>query len=185
MAIPINIRSATLFYLAVLGLALLWGGLRGGLNVFVLPPEARVPEVPSLVWRVGLGVAVGLVAVLAARFLSRQKWARRLNEEFRRLLGPLSLAEVSVLAAVSAVAEEAFFRGAMQPDLGYVATSLVFGFLHIGPGRTFWPWTLSALAAGFVLGAVTFYTGDLLAATLAHFTVNYFNLWQLASVSPA
>lgn len=175
-----HVGGAVAFYVAVLGIALGWGALRGDVNIFVLPAESLGGTL-DLPWRVGLGIGVGSLAVVAARLISRFQWARRLNAEFRRLLGPLSLAQVTLLAIASAVAEEAFFRGAMQPDLGLVPTSVIFGLLHVGPGRAFWPWTLSALAAGFALGAVTHYTGDLLAATLAHFTVNYFNLWQIAA----
>jgi hypothetical protein len=182
MAVRINVLGACLLYAALLGLALLWGGLRGDVNVFVLPREAGTPP-PGLVGSVALGVGLGVVAVLASRGISRFEWARRLNAEFRRLLGPLTLGQVTVLAITSAVAEEAFFRGAMQPALGYPATSIIFGLLHLGPGRVYWPWTFSALAAGFAFGGITLYTGDILAATLAHFTVNYFNLWHLSTGS--
>jgi membrane protease YdiL (CAAX protease family) len=180
VSIRIHVLGATLFYAGLLGVALIWGALRGDVNVFVLPREPGA-TFPAWFWHVGIGIGIGAVAVGVARYVSRAEWARKLNAEFGRILGPLSLQQVAVLAVVSAVGEEAFFRGAMQPDLGYVPTSLIFGLLHIGPGREFWPWTLSALAAGFILGGITLYTGDIVAATLAHFTINYFNLWQLVS----
>ena len=183
MAVRINVGVASLFYLALLGAALGWGALRGDVNVFVLPPDATLGEAPPFLLRLGIGVGLGLVSVLTARAVSRLPWARRLNSEMGRIFGPLQLWQVAVLAVASAVGEEAFFRGAMQPALGYVLTSVIFGLLHVGPGKEFWPWTLSALVAGFLLGAATLYTGDILAATLAHFTVNYFNLWQLTSGS--
>lgn len=173
-----HLRTAALFYAGILGAALLWGWLRGDVNVFVLPPGD--PVAPELHWRVGLGVGGGLLFVATARVFARFAWAQRLEAEFRRLLGPLRLRHVTVLALLSAVAEEAFFRGAMQPTLGLVPTSLVFGLMHIGPGRAFWPWTATALAAGFALGGITELTGDLLAAILAHFTVNYFHLWRIS-----
>lgn len=170
---------ALIFYGLLLGGALLWGSLRGDINVFVLERTAGEPR-PDLLIRVGLGVGIGLGFVLLARLLVGFKWSRRLGEEMRKLLGDLSLRDVTILAIASSVAEEAFFRGAMQPQLGVVAASIVFGLMHIGPGRAFWPWTLWALISGFALGYVTEYTGDILAATLAHFTVNYFNLWQIS-----
>jgi membrane protease YdiL (CAAX protease family) len=177
----LNVLSASVFYGVLLGLALLWGALRGDVNVFVLSSDSRATWAPAVIYRVFIGIGVGLVAVFAARLLARQAWARDLNAQFRELLGPLSLTQVSILAVASAVGEEAFFRGAMQPDLGWVLTGVIFGLLHMGPGRQFWPWTVSALGMGFILGGLTYFTGDLLAATLAHFTVNYFNLWQLSS----
>jgi hypothetical protein len=178
-----SVSRALVFYAVLLGGALLWGGLRGDLNVFVLVRESGEPR-PPLPMNVAWGVGVGLFFVLASRLVSRFAWSKRLTREFRRLIGPLTLWQVTLLAISSSIAEEALFRGAMQPSWGVVATSLVFGVLHVGPGRAFLPWTLSALASGFALGYVTEHTGDLLAATLAHFTVNYFNLSQIARAEP-
>src|SRR5437773_58290 len=106
MASRIHVRTVLLFYLAMLGAALLWGALRGDVNVFVLPREGGEPR-PELPIRVALGVGGGLFGVLLARVLSRASWARRLNEEFRKWFGTITLFQVTVFAVTSAVAEEA------------------------------------------------------------------------------
>lgn len=175
-----SVRRALWFYAALLGVALLWGVLRGDWNIFVYEREAAGGR-PELWLRALAGVGLGLFFVALSAWMGRFTWSQRLGGEFRRLLGPLTLTDVTLLAISSSVGEEALFRGAMQPSWGFVITSLVFGLVHMGPGRTFWPWTLTALLSGFALGGLCEWTGDILAATLAHFTLNYFNLWRIAA----
>lgn len=175
----LSATRALAFYGVLLGVALGWGALRGDVNVFVYERLDAEPR-PDLLLRVGLGLGVGLFFVLMTRLAARFSWSKRLGAEFRKLLGELTLRDVTILAITSAVGEEALFRGAMQPEFGFLWTSLIFGLLHMGPGKAFWPWTLWALLCGFALGWLGDYTGDLLAPTLAHFTVNYFNLWQIS-----
>ncbi|QIN80791.1 CPBP family intramembrane metalloprotease [Rubrobacter marinus] len=63
------------------------------------------------------------------------------------------------LAVLSGVGEEALFRGALQPEIGIVASSLLFGALHVGPDRRYLLWTLWAVGAGFLFGALYAWTG--------------------------
>jgi hypothetical protein len=162
-------------YGVLLAIAILWAWLRGDRPLFELP----APMEPA--WSALIGTAAGLlVALLSQLTVSRFTWARRLEEEFARILGPLTMFEVVLLALLSGVAEEAFFRGAMQPSLGFVLTSLIFGLLHIGPSKTYLPWTVMALAMGFALGAMYIWTGTLIAPILCHFLINTINLRRIA-----
>lgn len=164
-------------YAGMLGLACLWSWLRADPGLLVWHQSPR----PSPWLAAGIGVAIGLVVVGASRVAaSRLAWAADLEREFARLLGPLSASEVCVLTAASAVAEEAFFRAAMQPSLGLVLTAVVFGLMHFGPRRTLWPWTLMALGMGFVLGWLADWSGSLVAPILCHATINGLNLWAIA-----
>ena len=88
---------------------------------------------------------------------------------------------VVALALASGVAEEAFFRGALQPHVGLVAASLIFGVVHFVPRREFLPWTVFAVAAGFLLGWLFDTTGNLVAPVVAHTTINAVNLWLLSN----
>ncbi len=88
-----------------------------------------------------------------------------------------------MLAILSGLGEELFFRAAMQPSLGLLPTSLLFALLHLQPGRGPGAWSLFALAAGLLLGLLTLQTGNILAATVAHILVNWVNLRRLASTS--
>jgi len=79
--------------------------------------------------------------------------------------------------------EEMLFRGLLQPAIGIVWSSLIFGLLHVGPDRRYAPWTLMAIGMGFAFGGLHYYTGNLLAPILAHFTINHFNLTAIAKGS--
>ena len=63
---------------------------------------------------------------------------------------------------------------AMPPRVGGEAA--VFAALHIGPGRRFLPWTVSALALGVAFGWLAMWTGNLGGPIAAHFTINFLNL---------
>lgn len=88
-------------------------------------------------------------------------------------LGPLLVdragkSELILVSVLSGVGEETFFRGALQPELGLVATSVLFGALHVVPELRFFLWTLLSVGAGFLFGFLFECTGGLLAPTIAH-----------------
>lgn len=133
------------------------------------------------------GVLFGLlIAKLTRLSVYRLQWARDLHTEFRGLLGP-PLRDVTIFsfAAFSSVAEELFFRGAIQPELGIIWTSLIFGMLHVPTGKKFLMWTVQAIIMGFALGGLFWATGNLTAPILAHFTINYQNLHFINSYDPS
>ena len=76
--------------------------------------------------------------------------------------------DLILVAVISGVGEEALFRGALQPILGILVTSLLFGALHVGPDRRYLIWTVWAVGAGFLFGALYEWTGGLLAPATAH-----------------
>lgn len=128
-----------------------------------------------------IGILAGLLLGLGIVFLSqlsayRFEWARALHREFRAMLGPLPDSEIVILAAASSLGEEMFFRGAVLPSYGLVASSAIFALLHIGPKLRYLPWTVSSFVAGLIFGQLFLWTGDLTGAVAAHFTVNFLNL---------
>jgi uncharacterized protein len=124
-----------------------------------------------------LGFAVGLGVVWLTRIATRHfQWARDLHGSFRDLLGPLTGHEIMILALASSIGEELLFRGALLPWMGVWLQALVFALLHVGPGRRFLPWTLSALVLGLAFGWLAEWTGSLGAPIAAHFAINYLNL---------
>jgi membrane protease YdiL (CAAX protease family) len=72
------------------------------------------------------------------------------------------------------------FRGVLQPRLGWLWASLMFGALHFPIRSILIPWSLFALAMGFVLAAFTEVFQNLWPAILLHFMINYLNLHDLA-----
>ena len=183
----ISVGFVTGFYLFLAALA--WGlaALLGDLDLLVWHNR----NATSVYYDAGMGVAVGLITVVASQVLDRTtSWAQELGREFGKVLGPVDMSAALIFAIASAIGEELLFRGFLQQILSvsvfggpygdWVAlavATLVFGLLHMGPDiKKFWPWTVMALVLGGVFGWMYMYTGNILAPMLAHFTVNFFNL---------
>lgn len=93
---------------------------------------------------------------------------------------PLDALQTLVLAGgLAAVLEEFFYRGVVQQGLvgrwgtarGVLATAVLFGFCHGGPGLSVGSWVTAAIAAsclGVVLGALRQASGSILAPILFH-----------------
>jgi len=124
-----------------------------------------------------IGFAIGAGVVALTRLATRHfQWARDLHASFRDLLGQLSGKEIVILALASSVGEELLFRGALLPWLGVWVQAIVFALLHVGPGRRFLPWTLSALVLGIAFGWLAVWTKNLGGPIAAHFAINFLNL---------
>lgn len=133
---------------------------------------------------IGLGVAFALAVVAFSAFGSRRfDWARSLESEFRRVLGPMSDSEAFLAAVLSGCAEELLFRGALQPLIGFPLASLLFGLVHVGPARRFIPWTIFAIVAGFAFGSLVHFGFGLLPAMLSHGLINFLNLRRIGDES--
>ncbi|MGH0032694.1 MAG: CPBP family intramembrane glutamic endopeptidase [Myxococcota bacterium] len=176
------VRTAAIFYAVLLGLALGVSTLTGHPLLYADPAADRGidwPRDPA----VG-ALAAGLVIALSALLSAATRWGEALSRALAELLGPLRPRDCLLLAAMSGVAEEALFRGALQPLVGWVAASLLFGLAHFAPRRELWPWTGFTVAAGFGLGWLYEATGNLVAPVVAHFGVNAVNLWLLSRRRP-
>lgn len=126
---------------------------------------------------VGAGLALAVLTVVLTRAWARRfRWARALHDSFREILGDLRPGAVVVLALASGIGEELFFRAGLQPFAGWVIASLLFGLVHIGPTKRYWPWTVWAVVMGFLLGAIYEGTGSILGCVLAHVLINGVNL---------
>lgn len=175
-------RLAWCLYLVMALAGVLWIGAREGIIPLGLFLDPRGWWLDLLL---GLGAAALLLGVWTAaeRVLPQ---ARDLEEKIAELLGPLTRSEAVGLAVLSGFGEEVFFRGALQGALpgmaGWVVASVVFGLVHTGPGRAFRLWTLFALSAGFLLGGLMLWRGNLLSPVVAHFAVNAVNLSRLAAL---
>jgi membrane protease YdiL (CAAX protease family) len=130
-----------------------------------------------------LGAALGGAVVALTRVATRHfQWAADLHTSFKDLLGPLTVREIVILALASSIGEELLFRGALLPWFGVWIQAAVFAALHIGPGRRFLPWTLSALALGVAFGWLATWTSNLGGPIAAHFTINFLNLRHIVAV---
>ena len=169
---------AVLVYVPLALAAIAWAGLGGDRLAWVHPSPASVAPYPErLLLSLGLGLGLGVVVVALTPVLSeRAEWARALQRELEPIAKMLSPAAITLLALLSGVSEELFFRGAMQPVLGLVVTSVIFGALHTGPKRAFIAWSLWAFVMGLLFGWIFDYTGVLWGPVFAHVFINQRNL---------
>jgi len=165
-------------YGAMTLVALVIAAGRGDPDVYRFSAEPRWALLagPIIGILVGLGV-VGLTRVATRHFA----WARYLHISFHDLLGPVTGREIMILAVASAIGEELLFRGALLPWLGPWWQAVAFALLHVGPGRRFLPWTVSALVLGAGFGWLAVLTTNLGAPIAAHFTINFLNLRFIAA----
>jgi uncharacterized protein len=167
---------AIVFYGLLFAVALIWARLESR------PLVLRSPGLEvSWLRDVSLGSITAAALVVASRALTAATSAgRALAEALARVLGRPGLGVCLALAAISGIAEEAFFRGALQPRVGLVVASGLFAAAHFAPRREFWPWPFFAFAAGVAFGALFDATGNLVAPVVAHAGVNAWNLRWLA-----
>jgi membrane protease YdiL (CAAX protease family) len=141
-----------------------------------LGPRASLPTLLL----VGLALTLGLwgTAWLLERTLPSFRFATQLLE---RLVGGLRLGrlEAVMFAALTATAEELFFRGALQSLIGVWGQALVFGLLHPLPRRG-WSYTLYTALSGLAFGYAVTLTGSLLPGLIAHFLINLHGLWEVS-----
>lgn len=166
------VQAAVLFYgpVALLSYAVLFW--RHGWDLFCPAPG-------WLFWSL-VACAVGLATCwLSKVLLSQFDWAQDMEDEFLNVLGPLTLGEVAVLALTSSVAEEALFRGVLQPWLGLTYATILFAAVHVPMSKKLLAWPIFALVIGFVLGGLAQVSGSLIPPIVTHFTINGLNLFVI------
>lgn len=177
--------AAAYAMLCVVALALTWP--RGSPLQHPEPSElaTALGEGSAHLWSLGLGVAFGLLVILASRLtVQRYEWARRLHVELRPFARSLSPTGVLVLALLSSAGEELLFRSLLQPWMGLWPQALLFGLVHQLPGPSRWVWAAWAFGVGLVLGMLFQVTGSLLGPLAAHALVNGVNLTFLKHHDP-
>jgi membrane protease YdiL (CAAX protease family) len=178
---PASIVRMGLFFYGAMGIAaLVWRMWTPGDSILHPSPAAaaRAWSVPAAL---GAGLAAGLVALAISEALTR--WTalgQALSDLLAESLGPLDRANAWLLALASGLAEEMFFRGALQPKVGILGASILFGAAHFLPRRELALWSVYAIGIGLGLGALYEWTGQLVAPVAAHVLVNGINLPRLA-----
>ena len=158
---PRFVGFAAVFYAALFSGAALLGALEGR-----YPFALGDPALFGLL--AGVVTACGTVASGALLYRLLPVLRKVSDELAPRLVDGARRWDLVLVSVFSGIGEEAFFRGALQPVLGVVATSILFGLLHIGPDRRYLAWTLWAVGAGFLFGFLYEWTGGLLAPMTAH-----------------
>lgn len=168
------VKNSTVFYL-IIGTV---GALISYFHHETLLTGFALPET----WREGLylggfGVlGAGVLIVLAHLFEDLFPSFRALRLLLMRFMGQLPLAALLYLAVVSSISEEILFRAAIQPSIGLILTSLLFGLLHLGPSNGISAWSLWAFLAGLLLGWMYQSTQSLWPPLIAHVSVNSYSM---------
>lgn len=175
------VRFGLYFYGAMGIAALVWRMATPGDSI-LHPSPAAAARAWSPLAAAAIGVAAGLVAVALSELLTRfTTIGRALADVLAEAIGPIDHANAWLLAFASGLAEEMFFRGALQPKVGILWASLLFGAVHFLPRRELAFWSVFAMAIGAGLGQLYEWTGHLAAPVAAHVVVNGINLPRLAA----
>jgi hypothetical protein len=163
-------------------IAIVWGK---GSPLHHPDPWLHLSALDGHSYSLAVGLAFSALIVVTTRALvPRISWARALHRQLRPIATGISFAGIGVLAVLSAVGEEVFFRGLLQPWVGLVPQALLFGFLHQVPGQSRWVWVSWATLVGLALGAMFALTGSLVGPLVAHAIINGLNLSYLKRHDP-
>lgn len=149
-------------------------------------------------WFYWLGVVILLISFPLQGYLGQlnaqipfPKWVVDMEEDMRAQTAvflshrsPMDLLiNLLMIAAIPAICEEAFFRGALQrifiqgfnkPWPAIILTGAVFSFIHM-EFLGFFP----RMSMGILLGAIYWYSGSLWTSILAHFFVNGIQIYAV------
>lgn len=152
-----------LFYLGFVG-----AGSEGGpIRALGLRAEGA-PR--ALAWGAGSAVVVVLLIALASAAISGLDVELPDNTRALEIARSITVLGAIGLAVGSAVSEEIFFRGFLQPRVGYWGQAILFSLAHLSYVNVLEVVVTFALALLF--GALYKRTGSLLAPIAGHFTFN-------------
>ena len=89
-----------------------------------------------------------------------------------RVFANRSTFQIFVIAIVVSFAEEIFFRGVLQTQIGYIPASLLFALIHFRYLSKFILFIVTVMLS-FLLGWLFFKTGNLLVPIFVHFTIDF------------
>ncbi|MBW2230348.1 MAG: CPBP family intramembrane metalloprotease [Deltaproteobacteria bacterium] len=170
------VRIGLYFYAAMMAAALLWRMGFYGESILHATAGGSTADI-----RWGRDALIGAVSGLAVVAISAAMtrlthWGEALARALGSSLGELSFRDALLLACASGLGEELFFRAALQPRVGLLWASLIFGAAHFVPRREMLPWSVFAVAAGLLFGVLFEWTGNVVAPIVAHALVNAVNL---------
>ena len=178
------VRISSFFYLvmAVLGFVIIY--FSGG-NFDVFSWSTDGDDIDNLVRIVFL--TIGILYCLGYLIEEIFPDYRDVKSSMTEMLSALPLWAPPVLGIVSGIGEEVLFRGALQPLLGWIVTSVLFGLVHLAPATAsrssrITSWSLATGIAGLLFGYIFLKTENLLPCIIAHALINclsmYWMIWE-------
>jgi membrane protease YdiL (CAAX protease family) len=133
-----------------------------------------------------LGLALAAILVASTRMaVQRFTFAQKLHSDLRPVARNLTVSSVVLIALLSSLGEELFFRAFLAPRVGVLAQALVFGMAHQVRGPSRWVWVAWASLVGVCFGWLFLATGSLVGPIAAHAVVNAYNLIFLRNHDPS
>ncbi|MCE1246404.1 MAG: CPBP family glutamic-type intramembrane protease [Firmicutes bacterium] len=142
----------------------------------------RIPVFENIKFDKGsiiLGILMGgVVLASSGLFYLIDKFAfnLKMREMIEKMIYPIfskvSFPDIIMMAVMSGIAEEVFFRGILMKEFGIIAASLIFGALHTSSKDTWFMGFWSALAGVFFC-ILYIKTGNLLVPIIAHAVNNF------------
>jgi uncharacterized protein len=133
-----------------------------------------------------LGIALAAILVASTRVaVQRFSFAQQLHSDLRPVAKGLTLPGVLLIAVLSSLGEELFFRGFLVPRIGVFAQALIFGLAHQVRGPSRWVWVAWASLVGVCFGFLFLLTGSVIGPIAAHAAVNGYNLIFLRDHDPS
>lgn len=146
-------------------------GAAGWYGATAIGAPVRFGPRPLASLAIGVGVGATLGALVRALFARQPSWLaslrRTVDEQLVPTVGRLGTGQIVVVSLAAGVGEELCFRGWLQPLVGALPASLVFGAAHVAGVRTL-PLGAWATVMGGALGALVAPTGGLGASMTAH-----------------
>ena len=133
-----------------------------------------------------LAGALAALLVASTRIaVQRFGFAQKLHSDLRPVAQNLTLPSIVLIAMLSSLGEELFFRGFLTPRIGILAQALLFGMAHQVRGPSRWVWVAWASLVGVCFGLLFQLTGSLAGPITAHAAVNIYNLLFLRNHDPS
>lgn len=142
----------------------------------------KIPLAAALTFTDGIaGISAGLILLginyvlieYGSRYIEFFRTIKQLIEhDISPLFRQVDFASVLVIAIISGVAEELFFRGVLQTQYGIWVASLIFGLAHIWR-KTAILYGIYAAVMGLLFGGLYLWSGSLWVPTLAHIVNNF------------
>ncbi|MDO3377495.1 CPBP family intramembrane glutamic endopeptidase [Geoalkalibacter halelectricus] len=176
------LKLTTLFY-AALTLGTLLGSLL--LTGRLVPAPLRASWQDAAIAFAATGVLIAALWLLTRLELPFLQRIHAKLAAFKPLLLSLTQTERIYISLWAGISEELLFRGLLQPGLGILAASLIFGALH----ALTWGYFILATLVGFFLGALFLATDNLLVPMAVHTLYDVFALnllaWLYARETPS
>lgn len=170
----IIITAQSLFLVFI---SLLWMSIRSSEISFFDPISFLEDDVfknmiineDSILKGVYLGSGLFILSNIIVFLTPQLKKSLKLLDEM--IIGKLETRDAFLIALLSGISEEIFFRGILQNGIGLIPSSIVFALLHF-PSKEFLVYSLWTFLAGLFFGNIYEMTGNLFIPIVAHIINN-------------